>query len=129
MTMNPKSGTVEDKLRSLARLFERFNFPPVDHLFCSKTDREYFKAIKGLYGLDEAQLDDLASEILEEWQLSISMGHPESRETYLDKFTTRVNATYEEIMEPLTSTQTTLIEMEEQEKFGTLSDRAMLTLA
>jgi len=105
----------DNKLKALAQMFRHFIFPS------TQLDSSSI-AVSTLYGLDPMKLDGLATELLQEWQLDIEMGNnPQSPETYVMKFTKRVEAAVdeaiEEIEEDFTSSQETLTQMMEEELF------------
>jgi hypothetical protein len=115
---------LDKKFRALAQMFRRFKFPSTQ-LDSSSIGSQYKNAVSTLYGLDQMKLDGLATELLQEWQLDIEMdNNPQSPETYLMKFTKRVEAAVDEANEAFeeafdfTSSEETLTQMMEEELFG-----------
>jgi hypothetical protein len=86
-----------EKFEELANLFRRFNFPNKPHGAGSTIERDYWRAVIGLYSVNSGQLDAVAQESIDEWNLQVDMGQgQESDEFYLVEFIRRVDVAIEE---------------------------------
>ena len=117
-----------EKFDYLAHLFRRFNFPNKPHPEGSSIERDYWDGVLRLYSLNSDQLDYVAQETLDEWNLQIAMGQDEERSDafYLNQFTRRLNAAIDEITEEIlpefSASQLALTQTEEEEQGTRLED-------
>ncbi len=116
-----------EKFDYLAHLFRRFNFPNKPHPEGSSIEGDYWDCVLRLYGLNSDQLDHVAQESLDEWNLRIAMGQDEESDGfYLNEFTRRLNAAIDEITEAMlpefSASQLALTQTEEEEQGRRLED-------
>jgi hypothetical protein len=108
-----------EKFERLTTLFSAFNFPPLPHKHASPIEVKYWKAVMDLFVFDADQLDRIAQECSQEFQLQYSMDVDDmDQETWLGEFIARIdiaNTENAESLVPAFSASQTALSQEDPE--------------